>query len=190
MHITDKQGEAWTFPDGLQRSRVVMVHPVRRGGVLTPTQGFGEADENAIVVDEDILGNPFPTVEMAIDVNPDQYVQYQDLPYPHWPHDGDEEEQELPQNDRKRSRSRSPRRSTPWDHEDNTLECFVWPRIGDVPRPPTLSKPLMLKGERVAQVTTFDEATPPDVLAQLHAKVKPIRPLRGVFLPKQRHGRR
>ena len=178
LQITDKHGEAWTFPDGLRRSHMVMLHPVRRGGMISPTQAFGETDDNAVVEDRTFADDQFPPVEMAVDVNPDQDIQYQDMAYPYWPHDGEEQEQEAPQNDRKRPRSRSPRRATPWDHEDNTLECFVWPRSADVPRPPTLSKPLMLKGERVAQVTAFEEASPADVLAQLHAKVKPIRPLK------------
>ena len=53
----------------------------------------------------------------------------------------------------------------------------MWPRTEDLVRPPSSGEALMLKGERVALVSAYSEALPADVLAQLHAKLKPMRPL-------------
>ena len=187
IDTVDRMGQPWTYPEGMSRSPIV--HVIPRGGMhsgLSPTQAFN--------TDEDELDEALGDAEMHdehLDHNmmeepcreDHEPLQYHEQPFPEWPHD--RARSATPKRDAARSsesRSRSRHRERPWDDETNTVECIVWPRTEDLPRPPMVTRPIMIKGERVAQVSAYAQASPPDVLAQLHLKVQPMRPFR--WIPK------
>ena len=167
MVTKDQDGNPWRFPDGMARTPIVCVHPVRRGGMRSvsstqPFEGNEVNDEQEGVPDQDMKDEPYDSEDMEFD----------DTQFPHWPHDDPKNV-----NGRDEDRSRSPRRQREWSAADNLLECLVWPRAEEIHRPPLEQKPLMLKGERIALVKAYKEAKPGDVLAQLHLKLKPMRPI-------------
>ena len=180
VFLEEALGDPWFFPMSLEKTRVVFVSVIRRGGM----NNQNEDEDN---MEEENLDDTEPYVNDGDYQEDMQDEAQEEQPYPvveHWPHSTPRRRRSKPWHEHvrppTRERSRSPiNRDQPWKVRPNgeTIHTTVVPRDRNVPMPDVGTRKIMYAGEKIGTVSGYNEADVKDVIAELELKAKFSHPI-------------